>query len=106
MVIFQPIYFRCGYVGVEKGHPLYKKNYGQINASVHGGLTFSGWLDESKTWWFGFDCGHYGDGYDFDKAREYGYIDEVSQKRFKKIQGDFWTKEQVERECKNLAEQL
>ena len=36
--------------------------------NAHGGLTYSGGKDypiknEKKLWWFGFDCGHNGDGY-------------------------------------------
>jgi hypothetical protein len=49
---------------------------------VHGSLTFSESSDETnypapsteKVWWFGFDCGHSGDGKDFsimdDHTRE------------------------------------
>ena len=63
--------WRCGYVGLPKGHPLCRVNYSDeklSNISVHGGLTFS----EEKLkgaegaewwfgWWFGFDCAHWGD---------------------------------------------
>tara|TARA_X000001316_G_C915429_1_gene29905 strand:+ start:545 stop:934 length:390 start_codon:yes stop_codon:yes gene_type:complete len=64
-----------GYVGVQKGHPLYGIDYNQLfeKVSVHGGLTFSGhiksfssdvnnpnWLDEGF-WWIGFDTKHTGD---------------------------------------------
>jgi len=31
------------------GHPLHGKDYGEVEAEVHGG------------WWLGFDCAHYGD---------------------------------------------
>jgi hypothetical protein len=65
----------CGYVGVDKKHPLYKKRYQDVDARVHGGLTFSDFCadkaDEAhaichvpgpgepdKVWWFGFDCAH------------------------------------------------
>lgn len=61
----------CGYVGVPSTHSAYKKDYSDLflkfGTSVHGGLTYSG----SKVgasgesiegyWWFGFDCGHFGD---------------------------------------------
>ena len=55
------------YVAIPKGHPLFGKNYDDINVSVHGGITFA---DESidgqpkKTegmWIVGFDCCHSGD---------------------------------------------
>lgn len=67
----------CGYVGVAQGHPYYGKGYMDINAYVHGGLTFSDKCDneapqcegichkadagEDDVWWLGFDCAHGGD---------------------------------------------
>lgn len=65
----------CGYVGVAKGHPDYRKDYHSIRVNVHReGLSFSGFCqsspDESRgvchvpdpgepdhVWWLGFDCG-------------------------------------------------
>lgn len=62
----------CGYVAVPEDHPWFGKNYDDIDASVHGGLTYShqcqgeichvaepGMPDD--VWWLGFDCAHYGD---------------------------------------------
>ena len=59
---------RCGYVGVPKGHKLYKKDYtenGKIeNLDVHGGVTFSDFLLPGEDYWFfGFDCAHTGDAF-------------------------------------------
>jgi len=69
----------CGYVGVPESHPLFGKNYAEIDdVSVHGGLTFSGHSrpddsedsgichlpdigESDKVWWLGFDCAHAGD---------------------------------------------
>ncbi len=67
----------CGYVGVPAGHPYYGHEYSEIDAEVHGGLTFSdrcqpGAEDHSichipakgesdDVWWLGFDCAHSGD---------------------------------------------
>lgn len=65
----------CGYVGVSEGHPWFGKNYGDVDADVHGSLTFSGFCQEGddeahtichapgpgepdRVWWLGFDCGH------------------------------------------------
>ena len=45
----------CGYIQVDADHPWYGKDYDNVNADVHGGLTFS---DKG---WFGFDCAHVGD---------------------------------------------
>jgi hypothetical protein len=67
----------CGYVGVPEGHPWHGQDYDNVDADVHGGLTFAGAggggdeatsichkpePDEPDTvYWLGFDCGHGGD---------------------------------------------
>ena len=77
----------CGYVGVPHGHPWFEIHYDAVGADVHGGLTFSQFtepepeidpdhdpwdqwplstevveeLPDSRLWWLGFDCNHYGD---------------------------------------------
>ncbi len=66
----------CGYVGVPSKHPLYKKEYNDIEHVIdcHGGLTFSDLcsphsgessgichIGRGKPWWLGFDCAHCGD---------------------------------------------
>lgn len=67
----------CGYVGVNKNHSLYEKNYDEAHTtydiSVHGGLTYSDKCngneedgichvveenEDGDIWWFGFDCAH------------------------------------------------
>lgn len=59
----------CGYVGVPPGHSAYDKDYGELEVSVHGGLTFanrcSGSIchvpepgESDEVFWLGFDCGH------------------------------------------------
>ena len=60
----------CAYVGVEKDHPYFGKNYDDIPVDVHGWLTYGRACDgkmichvpcegeSEETWWFGFDCGH------------------------------------------------
>lgn len=51
-----------GYVALPKGHPCYGKGYDDIDAEVHGGLTFAHKGDgnewEKGYWWIGFDCAH------------------------------------------------
>lgn len=59
---------------------------------VHGSLTYSGsgsdgYPVQSTTWWFGFDCSHYGD-------------------QTLHHDGEERTQEYVESECESLAEQL
>lgn len=58
----------CGYVGVPSWHPWYQKHYDSVDASVHGGLTYSGschgvicHTGPQEVWWLGFDCAHYMD---------------------------------------------
>jgi len=61
----------CGYVAVSPGHPWHRKHYDDIDADVHGGLTFSAPCREGSpichvpqpgesddVWWVGFDCNH------------------------------------------------
>lgn len=87
--------------------------------NCHGGITYSGGGEkstypiESDLWWFGFDCAHCDDGKDLDLAIE--YFPEISERLLKTRQIDdmsstygnhLWTQEEVEKECKLLAEQL
>ena len=77
---FLPGGWRCGYIGVMKGHPLYEKDECEYPCELepHGGITFSGFRPHvggndagNYIWWFGFDCAHYGDGYDIESLRKY-----------------------------------
>ena len=57
----------CGYICVFAGHPDYGKPIEEIDASVHGGVTYAGPRPPRRNpkaadeWWIGFDCSHYGD---------------------------------------------
>ena len=55
--------FRCGYVRLLPGHPWHGKHYDEIDAKVHGGLTYAA-ADDDGGWWIGFDCGHCDDARD------------------------------------------
>lgn len=64
-------YWVNGYVGVGIDHPLYQQEYNDAGfgraeperyLEVHGGLTFSGKMEDSDLWWFGFDTNHCNDG--------------------------------------------
>lgn len=74
--------WRCGYVGVPRSHRFYGKDYMEVETLIdygncHGGITYSSKDENSKypiesdSWWFGFDCAHYGDGKDLDLAIRY-----------------------------------
>lgn len=55
----------CGYVGIPKTHLWYGKDYDDIDADVHGGLTYAShslrYQPETDFYWIGFDCAHAGD---------------------------------------------
>lgn len=66
----------CGYVAVPPGHPWHGKGYDDVEADVHGGLTFAGACQEDTergvchvpepgepddVWWLGFDMAHFMD---------------------------------------------
>lgn len=62
----------CGYVAVLPGHPVFEKNYNDVDVNVHGGLTYAEHCHGSichvpkpgepdNVWWLGFDCAHGGD---------------------------------------------
>lgn len=85
----------------------------------HGGITYAGGGDhsdypiESDLWWFGFDCAHYGDADDLDRAidlfpsRKYMYLLKKRVTSRYPIDGAvIRTEEYVADECKKLAEQL
>ena len=151
IVIFGSHGYRCGYVGVPEGHPLFKKKYNepcsclpykyvenitqgkreilpwlkakeQLQTSgvfpdayfdVHGSITYSDFFPECSNpgdtrWYFGFDCGHAGDGNDYDTAVKYGLINKEYRDRMREypIDGVHRTLEYCIEECKSLAAQL
>jgi hypothetical protein len=62
----------CGYVGVPADHPWFGKGYDDVDAEVHGGLTYAEPCQgdvchpgNEPRHWLGFDCTHA-----FDKAPE------------------------------------
>lgn len=48
-----------GYINVDKAHPWFEKEFLEIDVEVHGGLSFSDFMEEE--YWVGFDCGHSND---------------------------------------------
>lgn len=64
----------CGYVGVPPGHPWHGKEMDDVDAEVHGGITYAAPCAEGgaichvplpgepeSVWWVGFDCVHLDD---------------------------------------------
>lgn len=68
VVLFMPMGHRCGYAGIPKTHPDYRKDYDDLYIECHGDLTYAEPelynQDDEETWWFGFDCNHIGDSPD------------------------------------------
>ena len=59
----------CGYVAVPPGHPYHSKDTDDVEAQVHGGLTYASLCDGAichvpapgepdDVWWFGWDAAH------------------------------------------------
>lgn len=55
--------FLCGYVGVQKEHPLYGMDSDKASPLLdcHGEITYAGKMEEEDYWFFGFDCAHSSD---------------------------------------------
>jgi hypothetical protein len=63
----------CAYVGVPREHPLYGKEYDEVDLDFHGGLSYSAPCDGADichvprpgmpddVWWFGGDFAHFRD---------------------------------------------
>jgi hypothetical protein len=62
VVLLMHMGYRCGYVGLPKGHKYYGKDYNDIPVGCHGGLTYGceqlHFQTDKDMWWIGFDCYH------------------------------------------------
>lgn len=82
----------------------------------HGGITFadggktSNHPIDSDLWWFGFDCGHYGDAHDlklaYEKFPDYRDVTKIAMETKIYSEGIIRTEDYAAAECKKLAEQL
>lgn len=76
---------------------------------VHGSITYSGGKSypvqnpDNKWWFFGFDCGHYGDKKDTDASERYGFR---KHSFFFHDYGEVRTLDYVWDECLSLYKQL
>ena len=104
--------YRCGYVRVPVGHPWHGKDWDEVNAEVHGGVTFAA-ADVScdkpgpdNAWWPGFDCAHGGDAPDRSLGgKEYfNPLGEMLGDNPSEY-GTIRTQQYVEQECRSLCEQ-
>lgn len=48
--------YLCGYIFIPLDHPWKEKKYDEIEANVHGGITY--FERKYETWKVGFDCAH------------------------------------------------
>lgn len=118
VVLFMPMGYRCGYVGLPKENKYYGKSYDDIPVDCHCGLTYSSrklhTQSDASTWWIGFDCGHCCDGYDVQKIKELYSDDENIMKQVERMSDYFKifagspvrTLEYCEEECKKIVEQI
>lgn len=85
VVIFQPLGYRCGYIGLPEKNKFYGIDYDKIDIDCHGGLTYSSnhlhEQSDTNTWWIGFDCAHCNDAVDYTSLRKY-YTDDRSKSMF------------------------
>lgn len=118
VILFMTLGHRCGYVGVLKGNTIYGQCYDEIPINCHGGLTYSSSELQGQTdkdiWWIGFDTAHYGDGKDFETAKEiYKYdmqaLEEIkTYERLDRIMSDGAVRDldYCKNECKKIVDQL
>lgn len=87
-------YHPCAYVEVPASHPYFGKSYDECDIDCHCGLTygrdFLATFNVKNTWWIGWDYGHCDD--------YAGYAPFLGGKK--------WTAAEIDKECKNVIEQL
>lgn len=90
----------CAYVKVPKNHAFYKKYYGELDITCHGGLTYSNDLsgifpNETDSWFIGWDYAHAGD-----------YLGTDALFNFDTSKDKKWTTEEIYEEVKEVIDQL
>lgn len=116
VVMLQPLGYRCGYVGVQRGNVYWGRrtiDLGDINC--HGGVTYANdHLPPDKPdglWWIGFDCMHYRDAPDLAAVRIIYGEELVERANRYMIHGPddrfiIRTMEYCANECKRIVDQL
>lgn len=124
VVLFMPMGYRCGYVGLPENNKYYKKKYDDIPIDCHCGLTYSEpglfGQNDNDTWWIRFDCGHFFDGIDkdtFNKLYEKEML-KMNPVEYRAYMMNFdcmceinrkypiHTQEYVENECRKIVDQI
>lgn len=124
VILFMPIGYRCGYVGLPKGNKYYGKEYDKIPVHCHCGLTYSKHelfgQDDKNTWWIGFDCGHCCDGLDgksfylyynedlktMEPISRNAYVDSIESMFCIHSEYPVCELEYVENECRKIVDQI
>lgn len=119
VVLFQPLAFRTGYVALPKTSKFYGKGFDEIPICCHGGLTYGrNYLfgqDDEETWWIGFDCAHYDDGYDVEQTKEYYKNDKEASEQLHRLRDlhemtneyySFRTLDYVKSDCMSIVNQI
>ena len=114
VILFMPMGYRCGYVGLPKGIAVDTESI-----RCHGGITYtSGHLyhqEDTDRLWIGFDCGHYFDGFDIEKIKEYFSEDAEAMKvllcmrrYYESVNQEygFRTLEYCEEQCRDIVDQI
>lgn len=111
VVVIHPAGHRCGYVGVPAGNKYHGKEYDDVPADVHGGLTYAGGSGDYPApaeglWWLGYDCAHLGDANDPELMQ--GEYKEIFMRRGQiGCEGDsVKSLDYCVQECESLANQL
>lgn len=107
MIVHNGNGYRCGYIKVGKNHPWYGLSRDDIDADVHGGLTFAepdepcdaGGLDDG--YWVGFDCAHGHDLPDPTLPNRHGFL----MPDYSNGRAEVRSQEYVEQQCHALCEQ-
>lgn len=113
-IVIHPSGHRCGYVGVPEGNQYHGKDYNDVDADVHGGLTFAGGSEDYPVankglWWLGYDCAHLYDARDPElMSGEYKELyDKGMLRAFDFDEGSvIRTLEYCVSQCESLAKQL
>jgi hypothetical protein len=100
---------RCGYVRVPPNHPWHSVDYNDIDASVHGGLTFAQVEpcihEDGVGYWIGFDC-HHCDDASFPQGDPRLNDPKISSIARLFSGNHYWTLDEVQAETEMLAKQV
>lgn len=90
-----------GYVRIPKAHKFYQKGYDDIGNAIecHGGLTFTGDLEEDGDFYIGFDTAHYMDYMPFMQMHWSSNLRTDSPEHYRDIT-------YVRNECKRIVDQI